>query len=170
MRLTACCSPIAGSCRQLSKFPPKAIAKAIAQPIEQIKMPLVAAKNPGAKPLIGIVGPCSAGKSTLIAGLKTNGYSARHIAQEHSFVPSMWQRLVDPQVLIYLDVSYPVSMRRRPLDLSESEFAGQSERLRHARQHAGLYIHTDSLTAAEVLERVLGFLKQEAVPIDSKRS
>jgi hypothetical protein len=112
-----------------------------------------------AKSLIGIVGPCAAGKSTLISGLKELGYAARHIAQEHSFVPAMWQRVADPLVLIYLDVSYVVSMQRRPQNMTEVEFAEQTNRLRHAREHADLYLHTDDLTPAEVLEQVLAFLQ-----------
>jgi thymidylate kinase len=108
---------------------------------------------------IGVVGPCSAGKTTLIAGLRARGYSAHHIAQEHSMVPHMWKRLDDPDVLIYLDVSYEVSMRRRPLDMSENEFAEQASRLRHARQHADLYVHTDDLGPQEVLQEVENYLK-----------
>jgi hypothetical protein len=116
-------------------------------------------KNRDKESQVGVVGPCSAGKTTLISGLQKNGILARHIAQEHSFVPYMWQRLVNPKYLIYLDVSYPVSMQRRPLDLSLPEFEEQKERLRHARQHADLYLMTDPLSAEEVLDQVLRFLK-----------
>ena len=123
-------------------------------------MPLPNEKNPSGRALVGVVGPCSAGKTTLIAGLQQHGIAARHIAQEHSFVPHMWQRLADPKVLIYLDVSYPVSMQRRLLDLNSQEFAEQQERLRNAREHADLYLVTDSLTPEEVLEQVLRFIKQ----------
>lgn len=112
-----------------------------------------------ADPEIGVVGPCSAGKSTLISELRNRGYSAHHIAQEHSLVPDMWKRLDHPDALIYLDVSYEVSMQRRPLDMSENEFAEQVQRLSHARQHAELYISTDNLSPREVLERVEDFLK-----------
>jgi deoxyadenosine/deoxycytidine kinase len=109
--------------------------------------------------LIGVIGPCSAGKSTLIQALGDHGYSARHIAQEHSYVPDMWRRIVNPDVLIYLDVSYTVSMRRRPLEMDEKEFFEEVSRLSHAREHADLYLHTDNLTPQEVLDQVLGFLK-----------
>ena len=54
-------------------------------------------------PKIGVVGPCAAGKTTLIAGLRNHGYTAKHIAQEHSYVPAMWQLLTNPDILIYLD-------------------------------------------------------------------
>jgi deoxyadenosine/deoxycytidine kinase len=107
---------------------------------------------------LGIVGPCSAGKTTLISRLKELGYDARHIAQEHSYVPYMWQRISHPDYLIYLDVSFPVSNARRKLDWDETEFEQQHLRLRHAREHADIYIDTDPLTPQEVLERVLTFL------------
>jgi adenylate kinase family enzyme len=108
--------------------------------------------------LIGVVGPCSAGKSTLIGALKEKGYPARHIAQEHSFVPDMWQRLVNPWVLIYLDVSYQESMRRRPLDMSKAEFEEQVQRLSNALEHADYYIYTDGFTPQQVLNAVENFL------------
>ncbi|MBU0511729.1 MAG: hypothetical protein KJ638_08520, partial [Chloroflexi bacterium] len=57
--------------------------------------------------IIGVVGACGSGKSSLVAGLSEHGYHAHHIAQEHSFVPDMWQRLTKPDVLIFLNISYP---------------------------------------------------------------
>ena len=110
--------------------------------------------------LIGLVGPCSAGKSTLIGRLKGSGYNCRHIAQEHSYVPDMWLRLVNPIVLIYLDVSYSVSMNRRPLNLNPAEFKEQKKRLSHAFQNADLYLHTDELTPDEVQALVMNFFSK----------
>lgn len=109
---------------------------------------------------IGVVGPCSAGKSTLIAGLNQYGYLARHIAQEHSYVPDMWRRLANPRLLVFLDVSYRVSMQRRQLDLTESDFDEQNKRLSHARTNTDLYIHTDDLTPQVVLRQVIEFINQ----------
>ncbi|RPI33310.1 MAG: hypothetical protein EHM70_06410 [Chloroflexota bacterium] len=111
---------------------------------------------------IGVVGPCAAGKSTLIAGLAKHGYAARHIAQEHSYVPSMWQRLVDPEVLIFLDVSYNLTLVRRKLDWSVDEYAEQQRRLEHARRHATLYVNTDNLSIEQVLDTVLAFLTKKS--------
>ena len=113
---------------------------------------------------IGIVGPCSAGKSTLIANLRQHGYLGKHIAQEHSFVPDMWKRLVDPMVLIYLDVSYKVSMERRLLDMNSSEFDEQNDRLEHAHRNADLYLDTDNLTIQEVEKTVIDFLREKEIP------
>lgn len=112
---------------------------------------------------IGIVGPCSAGKTTLITNLNKYGYSARHIAQEHSYVQDMWKQMVDPIVLIYLDVSYSVSMHRRPLNLSPREFDEMKSRLSHAHEHADLYIHTDTLSPSEVVTKVLNFLEERHI-------
>lgn len=109
---------------------------------------------------IAIVGPCSAGKSTLAGALKKRGYQVRHIAQEHSKVPDMWKRLADPDELIYLDVSYQVSMERRPLNMSAAEFAEQVERLRNAFRKADLYIQTDVLSPRQVLEKVESYLNE----------
>jgi len=108
--------------------------------------------------LIGIVGPCSAGKSTLIGKLNELNYSCRHIAQEHSYVPDMWQQLVNPIVLIYLDVSYRVSMHRRPLNLTLGEFDEQKNRLQHAFNNADFYLHTDDLSPEDVANKVIAFL------------
>ena len=118
-------------------------------------------KPPGTpKPLIGVVGPDAAGKSTLIAGLSRLGYRTRHIAQEHSFVKDMWQRLTNPQILIFLDVSYITSCHRRKLDWTEADWQEQQDRLSHARANANLYLDTDNLTAEQVLNRVVEFIKK----------
>jgi len=116
------------------------------------------ANHPALK--IGVVGPCAAGKTTLISSLKHLGLNAYHIAQEHSYVPDMWLRLVNPQVLVYLDVSYPVTIARKSLNWMESEYNEQVDRLRHARQHAEIYIHTDPLNPHQVLHIVLRFIRQ----------
>jgi ATPase subunit of ABC transporter with duplicated ATPase domains len=112
-----------------------------------------------ANPKIGIVGPCSAGKSTLVQGLKARGYpNTRPISQEHSYVPDMWQRITHPDVLIYLDVSYENAQIRRWLNWTVDEYTEQLRRLQHARQHAHLYVDTNPLSVGEVLEDVLRFL------------
>jgi len=113
--------------------------------------------------IIGVVGPCGAGKSSLVAGLKSNGYRPRHIAQEHSYVPDMWRRLTNPDILVYLDVSYENSILRRKLDWTYPEYLEQVHRLRHARQYADLYIDTNILTIDEVLQTVLSFITSSPV-------
>jgi thymidylate kinase len=112
------------------------------------------------KLLIGVVGPCGAGKSTLIAGLELLGYRTRHVAQEHSYVKDMWRRLTNPDILVFLDVSYENTCKRRKLDWTEADWQEQQERLSHARAHADLYVDTNVLSREKVLEKVVKFVKE----------
>jgi ABC-type Mn2+/Zn2+ transport system ATPase subunit len=114
---------------------------------------------PSSRSLIGVVGPCGSGKSTLIAGLEKNGYSCRHIAQEHSYVQAMWQKIGKPDILIYLNASFPISTSRRQLNWLEKDHSEQLRRLAHAREHAHLVVNTDDLTPEEVLQKALDFLE-----------
>ncbi len=109
--------------------------------------------------LIGVVGPCGAGKSSLVDGLKPHGYQIRPIAQEHSYVPDMWKRLTNPDILIYLDVSYENTIRRRQLDWTYNEYLEELRRLRHARQHADYYLDTNPLTFEEVIQVITSYIK-----------
>lgn len=107
------------------------------------------------KPLIGVVGPCGSGKSTLIEGLEEEGFRCRHIAQEHSYVPHMWQVIAKPDVLIYLECSYENSTKRRNLNWLPEDHAEQIRRLAHARAHADIVIDTNKLSAGNVLTEAL---------------
>jgi deoxyadenosine/deoxycytidine kinase len=109
--------------------------------------------------LIGVVGPCGSGKSTLITGLNQHGYTCRHIAQEHSYVPAMWQIITKPNLLIYLHASFQVSTTRRKLNWLESDYTEQLRRLSHAHAHANIIINTDDLTPSQILQQTLDFLK-----------
>lgn len=112
------------------------------------------------KILIGVVGPCGSGKSTLITGLERHGYRCRHIAQEHSYVQNMWQVLTAPDLLIFLQSSYLSSTTRRKLNWSIEDFEEQQRRLSHAYRHAQLIIETADLSVGEVLARALEFIKE----------
>ncbi len=114
---------------------------------------------PSKRMLIGVVGPCGSGKSTLITGLNQHGYTCRHIAQEHSYVPAMWQIITKPDLLIYLHASFQTSTARRKLNWIESDHAEQLRRLSHAREHAHIIINTDDLTPGRILQQALDFLK-----------
>jgi deoxyadenosine/deoxycytidine kinase len=118
------------------------------------------------KTIIGLVGPCSAGKTTLRHNLSQVGYVAKHIAQEHSYVKDMWKQISKPDILIYLDVSYEQSMERRPINMSIEDFDEQIQRLKHARQHANYYLDTSTISAQEVYNRVRAYLrKSNIIPV-----
>ena len=122
--------------------------------------------DPGRKLLIGIVGPCASGKSTLVNSLTKRGLNVRHIAQEHSYVPSMWQKITHPDILIYLDVSYEVTVRRDKLNWTLLEYEEQLRRLQHAREHADYTVMTDSITPEDVEMIVLDFLEGAGHPVE----
>ncbi len=113
---------------------------------------------------IKVVGPCKAGKSTLVAGLRRLGYAARVCAQEHSQTPAMWQRIAPADWLIYLEVSLDaVRARSARSDWSEAILAEQRRRLAHARRHADLIIDTDPLDPDAVLAQAVAFLGAQGV-------
>ncbi|MCD6286028.1 MAG: hypothetical protein J7M39_08975 [Anaerolineae bacterium] len=110
--------------------------------------------------VIGIVGPCSSGKSTLARYLCSIGYAAKEIVQEHSAAPAMWRQITNPDILIYLDVSFEVAALREGLSVPSSWWAEERDvRLAHARAHCDLYVNTTSLSPDEVAERVRNFLR-----------
>lgn len=111
-------------------------------------------------PRVAVVGPCSAGKTTLRPALTEAGFIVRLPAQEHSIAPDMWQRLVQPDILIYLDVNYEEARARRPhIDGGPQRLAGQHQKLAHALEHSDFYLDTSGLTPPEVSQQVLHFLR-----------
>jgi cytidylate kinase len=113
--------------------------------------------------LIGIVGPCGAGKSTLTKALDAQGYTTRHIAQEHSYVKDMWKRLTNPDLLIFLQASFSVTCQRKssmPF-WTKASYDEQQRRLAHALEHADLVVDTNMLTINEVLAKVTTFLEEQ---------
>ncbi len=112
-----------------------------------------------------MVGPCAAGKTTLVLRLKSVGFAARQIAQEHSYVPDMWRRLAKPQMLIFLDASYPTCTRRKQLDWLPQEYEEQQRRLAHARANCDIYVFTDD-HSAEVVFQIVHRQLQQAPPAE----
>lgn len=115
-------------------------------------------KRDRGSPLIAIVGPCASGKTTLVNALRAQGFDARQIAQEHSYVPAMWAKITKPDLLIYLDASYETCTRRKNLDWTPAEYQVQIERLSHAREHCDLYIDTENSSPEEIAGIALEFL------------
>lgn len=113
--------------------------------------------------MIAVVGPCASGKSTLVEALRERGYNAREVAQEHSYVDTMWQQVGQPDLLIYLHVSQQVAAERRTSEANSDWWRALVHRLHHARQHADLFVQTDDLGSDEVLERALSFLADHAM-------
>ena len=71
----------------------------------------------------------------------------------------MWQIITKPDLLIYLNASFPTSTARRKLDWREKDYTEQLRRLSHAREHANIIIDTDDLTPEQVLQIALDFLE-----------
>lgn len=107
---------------------------------------------------VAIVGPCGAGKTTLALNLQRLKINARQISQEHSYVPDMWKKMAQPDLLIYLSISFDEATRRKKLNWHVSELEEQFSRLEHARQNCDIHIQTDRLTSDQVLEEVLAKL------------
>lgn len=111
------------------------------------------------KPLIGIVGVCASGKTTLNAGLTALGFNCRHIAQEHSYVPTMWRQMTNPDILIYLEVSYENTIARKSLNWTRNEYEQQLLRLRDAIENAHIRINTDDLTPEQLIDQAINELQ-----------
>ncbi len=104
--------------------------------------------------LIGVVGVCASGKSTLIRLLTDRGYRCRHIAQEHSYVQNMWKRLTNPDILIFLEVSYTKTLTRKKLNWTIDEYNLQLQRLGNAYENADIRILTDDITPGQLIDLV----------------
>jgi thymidylate kinase len=94
-----------------------------------------------------------------VRALRERGYDAHEVTQEHSYVPTMWRRISQPDLLIYLDVSQEVASQRRAAESEVAWWDKLKQRLQHARQHADLRIQTDDLCSQDVLNRALAFLQ-----------
>ncbi len=68
-------------------------------------------------------------------------------------------RITDPDVLIFLDASYPVTTQRGQLNWREADWEEQQRRLLHAREHADCTIQTDGRSPDKVLEEVITFIE-----------
>jgi deoxyadenosine/deoxycytidine kinase len=116
------------------------------------------------KPLgIAVVGPCTSGKSTLVANLKELGFNAWCVAQEHSDVKWLWKHK-NPDFLVVLNVTLATARKRRNVSWDEHKLADQHKSLADARAHCNLYLPTDNLSPEQMVAKVV-----EAVNEDSAK-
>lgn len=115
-------------------------------------------------PRIVVVGPCAAGKTTLVSNLQPKGYNIRSCVQEHSFTPDLWRRFSKADVLVFLDAQLStIGRRQRRSDWTQSRLDAQRGRLAHARAHCDFYLATDDLTREQVATRVVAFLTENDI-------
>lgn len=99
---------------------------------------------------VGVVGNCVAGKSTLVSALKSKGYDAVNIPQEHSVSKKFWHRL-RPDVVIYLSCTLLAAQSRRRIQWGQERLDEQWDILSDVREHAHIIIATDELSKDQVL-------------------
>lgn len=110
---------------------------------------------------IAFVGPCGSGKSTVVHELRAMGIDARMPAQEHSGIASMWQKLLNPDMLFVLDAPNSILRERRPgIDLNDEYLAEQRRRMAHAYAHAHTTFDTSELTSDEIVAAVLELISK----------
>jgi hypothetical protein len=106
-----------------------------------------------------VVGPCAAGKSTLVTALRALGYDAHVSGQEHSEIATLWQHS-QPDVLVALDVDISAVRDRRGGSWPEWLHDLQVQRLADASRSADLAIDTTTLSPQTVVDRVVAYLEQ----------
>lgn len=112
-----------------------------------------------------VVGPCAAGKTTLVNGLRRLGIEARAIAQEHSAIPELFRQHAEPDALVvYLTAEYRVLHARRPLSLGRPQYVAERARLAEARAAADFVLHTDGIGIEPVLTRVFAWIEGRPGP------
>jgi GTPase SAR1 family protein len=109
-----------------------------------------------------VVGPCAAGKTTLVRRLREIGYDAQVCAQEHSDIPGLWRRS-SPAATLALDLDIEALRRRRDEHRSELILARQRARLAHAFAGATAKIDTSDLSPTEVLTRATAALRAAGI-------
>jgi predicted ATPase len=107
---------------------------------------------------IVVVGPCAAGKTTLVDALKGRGYRAYAVAQEHSVIRDLWKRR-DPDIVISLDLDLEVVRQRRSPTWSAEIYADQHERLQPAFEASDLHIDTGKHDIETALRMSLDLLE-----------
>lgn len=115
-------------------------------------------KSGAGKKSIVIIGVCGSGKSALADGLRSCGYKAESVAQEHSLVPDLFLHH-KPGIVIYLDASDETVAVRKRTGWERHLLGEQRRRLKLARQRADIFLSTDGLSTAELLARAEAKIK-----------
>jgi hypothetical protein len=110
---------------------------------------------------IVVVGPCAAGKTTLVNALSAFGYDAHPCAQEHSEIATLW-RHSQPEVLIALKVDLGAVRSRRGSHWPAWLYDTQVRRLTNAYSSADLVIDASRQDASAVLDAVVAYLANRA--------
>jgi broad-specificity NMP kinase len=119
-------------------------------------------QDPG--PHIVVVGPCAAGKTTLVNNLRPKGYNIHACAQEHSSASQLWRWRSQPAALIFLDAELStIARRQNRQDWTQRELDEQHVRLADARRHSDFYVQTDTMTREQVADAVERFLQQNGL-------
>ncbi|HAI21501.1 MAG TPA: hypothetical protein DCM14_06385 [Clostridiales bacterium UBA8153] len=124
-------------------------------------LPLAVHPAQARAPLVGVVGVCAVGKSTLVQALRSAGYSVIEIPQEHSELPYLWVRH-HPAFLVYLDVSDDVAQQRRKY-LTPDRLAQERQLLAFARENAQLTLDVDGLAPQQILASVTAALTAHGI-------
>jgi shikimate kinase len=115
-------------------------------------------------PRIVVVGPCAAGKTTLVNNLRRLGYNIQSCAQEHSSVPELWKERCRADVLVHLDAELEtIAQRQNRADWTAARLDAQRRRLANARLHCDLYLRTDALTREQVAAAAAAFLREHGI-------
>ncbi|NMP22514.1 hypothetical protein [Sulfobacillus harzensis] len=110
-----------------------------------------------------LVGVCAAGKTTVSHILEERGIVAKAVAQEHSQVPELYRRT--GSTVVMLCASWRTVHQRRALSWDPAFYRTEWDRLRDARHHAGLIVHTDSLNPEQVADVIEDWLHRQRIPV-----
>ncbi|HEV2527605.1 MAG TPA: hypothetical protein VGT61_04015 [Thermomicrobiales bacterium] len=111
---------------------------------------------------IVIIGTCASGKSTLADNLRTLGYDAQVVAQEHSDIGQLWAR-TGPSVVIALESSLETIRSRRGPRWSSTVYERQRRRLAPAMHAATVVIDTGTTSPMATLAAAASAIRAAGV-------